>query len=150
MTDRELQVLDHIGRYTITLKKILDELFFEGRSSQNLINKLTGQKLIESYALDGRFRYYQLTALGAKSRGFPVNRAGEKGPKGIASDLGALWFSCMGEDRRKRLVDKELKSLFGVPKGGNVVHVAQDADDDTTVFRLYVPSDTSLLRSTIA
>jgi hypothetical protein len=39
-----------------------------------------------------------------------------------------------------------LRSLFGAPKGGNVIHAAQ-AEEDPTVFRLFIPEpDTSLDR----
>jgi hypothetical protein len=150
MTAREEHILDHLGRYTITLKRVLDEIYFDGSSSQNVIGKLIREKLVESHPLDGKFRYYQLSIAGARSRGVPVNRAREKDPKGIASDLAALWFSTMGSARRKRLTDKDLRLLFGAPKGGNVIHVAQVAESDTTVFRLYIPTDVSLLRSVVA
>jgi hypothetical protein len=50
----------------------------------------------------------------------------------------------------KHLYDDELRSLFGAPKGGNVIHVAQ-AGEEPTVFRLFVPErDTSLERYTTA
>lgn len=140
--NRDDLVLDHIGRYTITLRKVIEALYFEGGSSGSTLNRLVKQDLIErkQNGLAGNYSYYQLTVAGAKSRGIPVNRAREKKEKGLAQDLAALWFSCMNDVRRKRLNTEELTKLFGAPKGGNVIHVAQDDEDETTVFRLFVTS----------
>jgi len=152
MEKREELILDHLGRYTISLKKVIDELYFDGGSAQNALNKLVTADLIQSIqnGLGGNFRYYQLTIKGAKTRSVPPNRAREKEPKGLSQDIAALWFSCMGDVRRKRLSITELRSLFGAPKGGNVIHIAEDAGEESTVYRLFVPSDNSSLRSFVA
>jgi hypothetical protein len=93
----------------------------------------------------GARHYYQLTPKGAAVVNVSPNKANPK-ISGFDRELGALFFSCMSELPRKRLKDAELNTLFGAPKGGNVIHVAQ-ADDETTVFRLFVPEpDTGLDR----
>lgn len=145
-------ILDHIGRYTLSIKRVIDTACFDGSSCQNSLNRLLKADLIQGIdqGLAGNFRYYQLTTKGAKARGFPVNRAREKEARGLAQDLAALWFSCMGEAVRKRLSDLELRTLFGAPKGGNVIHVAQNDGDDTTVYRLHIPSENSSLGTFVA
>ncbi len=145
-------ILDHIGRYTISIKKVIDTACLEGSSCQNSLTRLLKADLLQAIdrGLSGNFRYYQLTAKGAKSRGFPVNRAREKEPRGLSQDLATLWFSCMGGVPRKRLSDVEMDTLFGAPKGGNVVHVAQSDGDASTVFRLFIPSENSSLNTFLA
>lgn len=152
MEKREEMILDHLGRYTISLKKVIDELYFDGGNAQTTLNKLVTAELIQSVqnGLSGNFRYYQLTSKGTKNRGIPPNRSREKEPKGLSQDLAALWFACMGDARRTRLTTTELRSLFGAPKGGNVIHIAEDAGEETTVYRLFAPSDNSSLRSFVA
>ena len=88
--------------------------------------------------LPGNFSYYQLKKKGAAVINVSENKAKPKESKGLAQDLAALWFSCMDDRPSKRLADIELRSLFGAPKGGNVIHVAQ-AEEDPTVFRLFIP-----------
>lgn len=144
------EVLDHIGRYTISIGKVIDGIEPEGGRAS--LSRLLREGLIQrnSGGLDGNYSYYQLTSKGAKISGVPANRARPKEPKGLALELATLWFSFMSEKTKKRLTSDDLKALFGAPKGGNVVHVAQDAeDDDTMVFRIFVPSATAPLRSVL-
>jgi hypothetical protein len=147
MEEIDFQILHHIGRYTITLRRVL-QVVFKDRSPHTAVNRLERLGYIQRIErqLPGNFSYYQLRKKGAAAIRVSENRAKPKEPKGLAQDLGALWFSCMGDRPRKRLLDVELRSLFGAPKGGNVIHVAQ-AEGDTTVFRLYIPeADTNLDR----
>lgn len=152
MEKQDELILDHIGRYTLSIKRVIDTACLEGSSCQNSLNRLLKAELIQGVerGLAGNFRYYQLTTKGAKARGFPVNRAREKEARGLAQDLATLWFSCMGDVPRKRLADSELKPLFGAPKGGNIIHVAQSDGDESTVFRLFIPSENSSLNTFIA
>ena len=143
-------ILLHIGLYTISLRKVIETRFFDGGSCNAAITRLLREDLIQriSNGLDGNYSYYQLSQKGTKLCQLPQNRARPKEAKGLALDLAALWFSCMGDKRRKRLTTEQLKSLFGAPKGGNVIHIAQDGDDDeTTVFRIFAPSPTAPLRT---
>ena len=88
--------------------------------------------------LPGNLNYYQLSKKGAAAISVSENKAEPKQPKGLAQDLAALWFSCMDHDHsRKRLKNSELRKLFGAPKGGNVIHVAQETEE-STVFRLFI------------
>ena len=140
MEDIDLRILHHLGRYTITLRRVLQVELFEGGNPQGALDRLDKLGYIQRVErqLPGNFSYYQLKKRGAAAINISENRAKPKEAKGLAQDLGALWFSCMGERPRKRLLDAELKTLFGAPKGGNVIHVAQ-AEDETTVYRLFIP-----------
>jgi hypothetical protein len=148
MEEIDLRILHHIGRYTITLRRVLQVEIFEGGSPQAALDRLDRLGYIQRVErqLPGNFSYYQLKKRGAAVINISENKAKPKEAKGLAQDLAALWFSCMGDRRRKRLVDSELKSLFGAPKGGNVIHVAQ-GEEEACVFRLFIPEpDTNLER----
>jgi hypothetical protein len=150
MEEIDLQILQHLGRYTVTLRRVLQVQFFNGGSPQSALNRLEKLGYIDRIQrqLPGNFSYYQLKKKGAAAIGVSENRAKPKEPKGLAQDLGALWFSCMGDHPRKRLLDGELRTLFGAQKGGNVIYVAQ-AEDEPTVFRMFIPEpDTNLERYT--
>jgi len=148
MEDVDLRILHHIGRYTITLRRVLQVVFFDGGSAEGALKRLERLGYIQRVErqLPGNFSYYQLKKKGAAVINVSENKAKPKEAKGLAQDLAALWFSCMGDRRRKRLLDSELRSLFGAPKGGNVIHVAQ-AEEEPAVFRLFVPeADSNLER----
>lgn len=147
MDDLDLKILHHIGRYTITLRRVLQVLFFEGGNPQNTLNRLERLGYIQRVErqLPGNFSYYQLKKKGAAVlNDISENKAKPKDAKGLAQDLGALWFSCMSDIPRRRLTTAELRTLFGAPKGGNVIHVAQE-DEEPTVFRLFIPEPDSNL-----
>jgi hypothetical protein len=148
MEDIDLQILHHIGRNTITLRKVLQVLFFEGRTPQTAIDRLENLGYITTVrrVLPGNFSYYQLKKKGAAVINVSENKAKPKEPKGLAQDIAALWFSCMGDRHRKRLTDTELQTLFGAPKGSNIIYVAEGGEDPT-VFRMFIPeADTKLDR----
>lgn len=153
MEERDEQILTHVARYTISLRKVIETLFFDGMSANNKINRLVKENLLQrsSQAFEGNYTYYQLTKKGCGVLGMAPNKARPKDERGLAQDLGALWFACMGEVSRKRLSNEELRTLFGAPKGGNVIHVAQaGADDETVVFRLFIPGETTRAKPFIA
>lgn len=150
MDDLDLRILHHIGRYTITLRRVLQVLFFNGASAEGALKRLEQRGYIQRVErqLPGNFSYYQLKKRGAAVINVSENRAKPKEAKGLAQDLAALWFSCMGDQPRRRLVDSELRALFGAPKGGNVIHVAQ-AEYEPSVCRLFIPeADSNLERYT--
>ena len=46
--EREDNILDHIGRYRITLRAVLERLFFEGASCNNVVQRLVRQGKIRA------------------------------------------------------------------------------------------------------
>jgi hypothetical protein len=149
--DKDNLILNHLGRYTLSIRPIMDELFFDGGSCSASLKRLGEKQLVQPIknTLQGNYSYYQLTPKGAKTLGLPLNRATSKRETALAQNLAALWFCCKGgAPRRTRLNDEELNSLFGAPEGSNVIHVAQNADDEqTTVFRLFIPAEGTSVRT---
>jgi len=153
MEEKDELIIQHISRYTVSLRRVIETVYFDGGSASNSINRLLRANLIQrnSQALDGNYSYYQLTKKACGLLSAPVNKARPRDEKGLAQDIAALWFACMGELSRKRLANEELRTLFGAPKGGNVIHVAQSADDDeTAVFRLFIPGETTRTKPFVA
>lgn len=149
MVNKEDLILDHIGRYTISIRKIIEQLFFSGGSCGATLNRLVERQLVQRIAksFSGNYSYYQLTVKGAKARNLPLNKAAPKSATALAQNLAALWFSTMSPQWRKRLTEEELNSLFGAPEGGNTAHVAQNGEaEETTVFRLFVPGEETAVR----
>src|SRR5437763_15525135 len=105
MEERDEVILNHVGRYTISLRKVIGALYFDGGSANNAVNRLVRESVLQrnSQAFEGNYTYYQLTKKGCGLLGIAPNKARPKDERGLAQDLGALWFSCMGEVSRKRL-----------------------------------------------
>jgi hypothetical protein len=153
MDDRDTLILEHLGRYTISIRYVIEELFFDGGSCANALTRLEEKKLVQRIpkAFLGNYSYYQLTAKGAATQGLPANRGGKKNETVAAQSLGALWFSVNGPTWRKRLTNTELETLFGAPPGGNVIYVAQNGqDEDTAVFRLFIPDSEASVKTAYA
>jgi hypothetical protein len=142
MPETDELILDHLGRYVISIRSVIEHLFFGGGSCGSTLTRLADRQLIQrvTKSFEGGYSYYQLTPKGAKSRGLPPNRGLPKNETAIAQNLAALWFACRAEVPRLRLNDDELNTLFGAPEGGNTIHVAQSGIEPT-VFRLFVPGE---------
>ena len=47
MDKRDELILDHIGRYTISIRRIIEDLFFEGGSCGNALDRLVDKQLFQ-------------------------------------------------------------------------------------------------------
>ena len=71
MEPRDAKILNHIGRYRLTLRPVLDRNFFSTDSSGcgNVLARLIRRGYIQPrIGLPKRRRYYQLTSRGAEGR----------------------------------------------------------------------------------
>ena len=131
---RDDRLMDHLGLYRISLRPIVERLFFDGKNSGNVIQRLLNQKRIQSRSgLPRRMRYYQLSAAEAKTRGFPVGRTEPFGSQALNTHLGVLWFCCAGETRRHLVEPDDLQRQFGegLPSGPHAV------EQDYAMHRLW-------------
>ena len=107
-------VLDHLARYSITIRPVLVEHLFGGSDSSchNTINGLLGERLIKSVpgALPSH-SYYRLTPRGAVEAGLSKN-AGAKVHDRLREHLGVLWFSFMNRERRTLLTRAEMQKVL--------------------------------------
>ena len=107
-TDRENQILDHIGTFWFSLRPIVQRLYFDKPSAVgNVVTDLKNEKLIrlEKLSSSGSYKYLQLTKKGADRRGFSGNRARNLKAAKFNERLAILWYCCAG-DKRRHLVDK--------------------------------------------
>ena len=108
MQERDEKILDHIGRYRLTLRPVLDCLFFADDSSGcgNVLTRLIQQGYVQARQVLPRRRcYYQLTRMGAAGR-VPESRTRPLHGQALRTWLGILWF-CFMEERRRRLLEPD-------------------------------------------
>lgn len=150
MNDRDDQILAHIGLYQLTMRCVLEQLFFDGGNCGNVIQRLTADKRIHVRdGLPGRLTYYQLTRAEAKRRGLPESRARTLQNQALHTALAVLWFCTMPDARRHRLEPVELKRVFPEQVPSAIHCIERDASthrivrikvtdpdsEDTTVLR---------------
>lgn len=157
---RQQVILRHVRRYGLTLRPVLDQLFYgnlEGGCDSDLA-RLREQGLlnaIENAIPDPdnprtRFSYYQLSSAGARAVGASNHLARKMGGQALARSLAILWFCCVKKPRRHRLADSELCSIFGrenifrpgMEKGGLLLkgfHALDRTEHSFRVLHLYAP-----------
>ncbi|MCC6763351.1 MAG: hypothetical protein IT293_01700 [Deltaproteobacteria bacterium] len=134
---RDERLLAHLGLYHVSLRPILERLFFDGADARNVLGRLAAAGRIRSRPLrGGPLRLYQLTAAEAATRGLP-HRAHPLGSRALAEALAVLWFAACDEPLRYRLERPELEALLGTepPHGPHVV----EPGEPPRVYRVYVP-----------
>ena len=163
------RILRHIARYALSLRPVLDGLFYDGRTNgcESDLSQLREQKLIttvENAVADPeeprtRFSYYQLTKAGAKAVGASEYRGKSQGGQAVARSLAFLWFCCVKKPRRHRIIGTELAAIFGeqifVSDGGKKprlllpgFHCLDKTAASYRVLHLYAPK-TSVADTTV-
>lgn len=151
MNDRDDQILNHIGLYQLTLRRVIEEQFFDGGNSGNVIQRFVASKKLKVRdGLPGRLSYYQLTRSEAKSRGLPESRARALQNQALHTALAVLWFCTMSEGNRHRLEQGEVNRLFpDAPPIG--IHCVERNPDSHRLIRMKVTDpdseDSTVLRS---
>ena len=147
---RDDRILDHIGLYSISLRPVLERLFFDGKNCGNVVQRLTKQgKIVSRPGLPSRIRYYQLTASEANSRGFPQHRTEPLGTQAINKHLAILWHCCLNTGNRHRLERSDVKTNISMhlPPGDYAV---EQLDESHRIVRLRIASsdaeDSSIVR----
>lgn len=70
MTPRDDQILRHVARHQLTIRPVLQRLFFKSPdAASNVVARLLKAGLLESSKLPDGFSYYQLTDKGARAIG---------------------------------------------------------------------------------
>lgn len=141
--EREDNILDHIGRYRVTLRAVLERLFFEDASCNNVVQRLVRQGKIRARekGLAGKLNYYQLTTAEARRRVLPTSRAAALGARALHVHLGVLWFCCMLDRPRRRIEEDEVQSLFATLPS-QLPHCAEDGNPPR-IIRIQVTDPTA-------
>jgi len=138
MNDRDDQILNHVGLYQLTLRRIIEEQFFDGGNSGNVIQRLVAsRKLLVRDGLPRRINYYQLTRAEAKRRSLPESRGRALQNQALHTALAVLWFCTMSEANRHRLEQREVDRLF--PDASPVaIHCIERSPDSHRLIRMKV------------
>lgn len=144
MEERDRKILQHIGLYRISLRPVLERLFFGERSSGNVLQRLRDDGYILAGKLPGRVSYYRLSPKGTEVLELPMSRAAAFGAQALQTHLAILWFCCMGEKRRFRTDAAGLRKLFpeNPPKGD---HCAEHGER-MRLYQVYVPGPDTPVR----
>ena len=143
MEPRDERILKHIALYRISIRAVIEHLFFEGKSCDDVINRLASkEKMLNIFKLPNRVSYYRLSLTAARSRGVQENRASTNGvqTRSIRRALAMLWFCCMGERLRYRIERNTLAQLFGRAQGMGIPHCWEPIDEiKRLIYRVYTP-----------
>jgi len=138
MTPRDEQILRHVARHRLSIRPVLQRLFFKSPDAAgNVIARLLKAGLLESSKFPDGFSYYQLTDEGAKAIGL-AEAPRVRDEHGAHAALATLWFCAMDEGPRLLLTDAEEKELLGVNAPG-AMHCIQPAGEWSVLHEIYVP-----------
>lgn len=137
LTDRQQGILRHLARYEITLRPVLDRLFYDGRRDgcEPDLQALSQQGYLASQANaipeptdpSTLYSYYHLTRKACRAIGASESRCRNKGGESLSRALAFLWFCVMKDRRRHRLETRELADIFGVDSTFHLVRGAPAA-----------------------
>lgn len=143
MLSRDERILKHVALYRISIRAVIEHLYFEGRSCDDVINRLASkERLLTVSKLPNRVSYYRLSLSAARARGVQENRALTKGvqTRSLRRALAMLWFCCMGERQRHRIERNILTQMLGRAPGLGIPHCWELLDQETKlVYRVYTP-----------
>jgi hypothetical protein len=141
MNERDEQILNHIGRYTVSIRAVVERLFFAGKDSDHVINRLLTEERIQAIPLPQNLSAYQLTLSEARQRGMEHRGRPNTTVNTLPIHLATLWFCCMAGHTRKRLSEREVKEAFEIPGPQRLTtpHVIHSDEEETTVYRMFFP-----------
>ena len=134
----EAEVLEHIGRYRLSVRGVIERLFFsDGGSCDSVLKRLASQGRIQAVkkAIPGGLSYYQLSVNEARRLSAHEPRGAHE--RVVRRNLAVLWFCCMTEHKRMRLSPVESARLA---PGLNSPHVAEENGADGAIYRVYLPA----------
>lgn len=136
ITPKREAILRHVARYGLTLRPVLDRIFFADseRDCESDLTELRKQRLLsvaanavrESKYAKTAYSYYYLTRQATALLGVSDNLAKQPGPEAVPQRLAFLWHCCMSKHRSHRLGTKEVSEvLYGIGGDGQIQSGAQ-------------------------
>ena len=137
MSNREDQVIAHIGLYQLSFARVIEERFLGGEPCGRLMNQLSADDRIQVRRgiPDRAPKYYQLTRTELKRRGLPGHRAKRPKLQAFPRVVSILWFCNMLGTDRHLLELATIERLFptGLPDG---THCIERGDSGHRIYRL--------------
>jgi hypothetical protein len=114
MNERDELILKHIGKYGLSVRVVIEKLFFGGATSDHVLSRLLKEgRIVGAAGIPGGLSYYRLSLSEARARGVPEHRARPKKGAALRQALQVLWFCCMSDKNRNRLERKKVGETFG-------------------------------------
>jgi len=145
MTERDNKILRHIGLYHVSLRAVIEHLFFDGNSCDDVLRRLIAEGRIQASKSAGGFSYYRLTLPEARARKSGEHHSRDKFSSSAArKHLAVLWFCCMSNPRRFIIDRKALSNILGRGKGLGLPHCWEPGKNDRKIIhRIYTPGPNS-------
>lgn len=144
MNERDEQILKHIGKHGLSIRAVIESLFFDGATCDHVINRLIKEKRVVSDAsIPGGLNCYRLSLSEARARSVPEHRARPKKGAALRQTLQVLWFCYMSDKKRNLLTRKKVGENFGNGNGSGKPHCAEAGDEQALVYRIYAPGPNS-------
>lgn len=120
---RRNAILRHIARYGLSLRPVLDRVFFDGEegacaSDLEALRRAGALTAVENAIVEPdspqtRYSYYYLTSVATRELGVSAYLARAPGSQALARALAVLWFCCLDRQRRHRMSEADLVDVFG-------------------------------------
>lgn len=149
MDQTERNILEHIGRYRLTTRRVLQQLCGDGPHSDSAIARLQQSGMLWSGRSLPRGRaVYQLTAKGTALIDVSEARARPLRSQSLHKHLGILLYCHVEGSRRYRLEDTELREFLGdaVPDSTHCMGIVKG---QPVLFSTYVPGQRTKLKSVL-
>jgi len=148
MEERDLKILQHVGLYRISLRPVLQRLFFGDANPGAVLQRLREEGWLRTGKLPRNVSYYQLTGKAAGYLDLPLSRATPFGAQALLGHLATLWFCCMQQTPRYRVDEDKLDRLFpqGAPSGD---HCVEGGAPKSRVYRVCVPNAEARIRNIV-
>ena len=141
MLPRDEKILKHVALYRLSIRAVIEHLFFDGKSSDDVIARLVNEeKCLQVAKLPNRISYYYLSVTAARKRGVKESRAQGGQARSLRRSLAVLWFCCMTPTNRHRIERNTLTKLFGRHNGLGIPHCWEPiGEKGRLIHRIYTP-----------
>ncbi|MBI1349407.1 hypothetical protein GC163_24335 [bacterium] len=150
LDDLDYTLLEHIGRYRISFRCVMERLFSPGSSLSSRLKKLKTAKLIAN-GQEGKsdFAAWHLTLSGTRVAAVPKDRAEIlKRERSLPEAFKILWLCCIAEPTLTRLDDAHVAQILGDQViTRNRFYCANI--EDYRLWRIHVPSDRTSVESVL-
>lgn len=114
LSQRDRRIIEHVGRYRLTTIDVLCRAVTPGVSAAALskvVRRLCSQQMLTRHQLLHPTCYFVLGSAGASLLGMSKVRTRPLGPQSLPMEYGLLLHAVLGQTRRRRLTNDELKQL---------------------------------------
>lgn len=143
LTEEERDVLEHIGRYRLAFKEVIETVYFGGRDSQSSLSALVKKGFARAVSgFGGNRKVYVPTSKAVARLNLPRRSAGELGSQALQRYFSIYGFCFLKQKQRHLLGRNELRELFRVNRMPGDKYCLDASGAIPFVHHLYVPGTT--------